>query len=109
MIKSLEREKPSTVGLLQALCVTVYCGLVALFFSFITKALPAPGFFGFFLMLILLVFSASVTGSLVFGYPAYLAIVKNKIKEGLTVLTYTLIFSFVIILVTVIFILTFLR
>ena len=105
MFKALEREKPTTVGLCQALFVTVYCGLVALLFNYLTKAMPSgPGFFGFFFMLVLLVFSAAVTGSLVFGYPAYLVLAKNKIKEALTILAFTLAFSLAIILLTVAFI-----
>ena len=107
MFKALEREKLSTIGLCQALFVTVYCGLVALLFNYLTKAIPSgPGFFGFFFMLILLVFSAAVTGSVVFGYPVYLALAKNKIKEALTILAFTLAFSLVIILLTAIFIIS---
>ena len=106
MFKALEKEKPATVGLCQALFVTVYCGLIAILFNFLTKAIPEdpPGFFGFFFMLVLLVFSAAVTGSLVFGYPAYLVLAKNKIKEALTILAFTLAFSLAIILLTVAFI-----
>ena len=105
MFKALENEKPATVGLCQALGVTVYCGLVALLFNYLTQAIPSgPGFFGFFFMLMFLVFSAAVTGSIVFGYPAYLALAKNKIKEALVILTFTLCYSLVIILVTLIFI-----
>ena len=107
MLKALEKEKPATVGLCQALGVTVYCGLVALLFNYLTKAIPAgPGFFGFFFMLVLLVFSAAVTGSVVFGYSAYLVLVRNKIKEALTILTFTLFYSLVIILITTIFIIS---
>lgn len=94
---------------MQALGVTIYCGIVALFFNFITKVVLAPGFIDFFLMLILLVFSASVTGSIIFGYPTYLAVIKNKIKEGLTILVFTLFYSLAIIIATVVFIFTLLR
>jgi len=107
VFKALEREKLSTIGLCQALFVTVYCGLVALLFNYLTKAIPSgPGFFGFFFMLILLVFSAAVTGSVVFGYPVYLALAKNKIKEALTILAFTLLYSLVIIFITAIFIIS---
>ena len=107
MFKALEREKLSTIGLCQALFVTVYCGLVALLFNYLTKAIPSgPGFFGFFFMLILLVFSAAVTGSIVFGYPAYIGLVKNKIKEALTILAFTLLYSLLIILITAILIIS---
>ena len=107
MFKDLGKEKPTTIGLCQALGVTVYCGLVAVLFNYLTKAIPSgPGFFGFFFMLVLLVFSAAVTGSVVFGYPAYLSLAKNKIKEALTILAFTLAFSLVIILLTAIFIIS---
>jgi len=106
--KWLRDKSPALIGFLQALGVAVYCGLIASFFFYMakTKAEP-PGFFGFFLLLALFVFSAAVTGSLVFGYPAYLALVKSKIKEALTILAYTLLFGLLIILLTVIAILVF--
>ena len=107
MLKALEKEKPSTVGLCQALGVTVYCGLVALLFNYLAKTIPSGlGFFGFFFMLVLLVFSAAVTGSIVFGYPAYIGLVKNKIKEALTILAFTLLYSLLIILITAILIIS---
>jgi len=58
-------------------------------------------------MLTLLVFSAAITGTLVFGYPVYLVLVKNKIKEALTILAFTLLFTFILILTTAILILIF--
>ena len=107
MLKALEKEKPYVIGACQALGVTVFCALVAIFFHFMAQTKHEPGFFGFFAMLMMLVFSAAVTGSIVFGYPAYLALVKNKIKEALTILSYTLLFSFLIILVSLILIINF--
>jgi len=104
VLKALEKEKPITIGLLQALSVSLYCGLVALFFSFMTKTAPRPGFFGFFVMLVIFVFSAAITGSLVFGYPAYLVLAKNKIKEASTILAYTLGFSLIIVIASVLLI-----
>lgn len=107
MLKALEKEKPSTIGLCQALGVTVYCGLIAFLFNYLTKAIPSgPGFFGFYFMLILFVFSAAVTGSMVFGYPLYLVLVKNKIKEALTILAFTLAYTFGIIFITAILIIS---
>ncbi|OGD83631.1 hypothetical protein A2165_03020 [Candidatus Curtissbacteria bacterium RBG_13_40_7] len=98
---------PSAIGLLQAIGVLAYCGLVAILFFYLSKTQDPPGFFGFFLMLMLFVFSAAVTGSLVFGYPAFLTLVKHKPKEALTILSYTLLFGLVIILLTIIAILLF--
>ena len=108
MFKNLEKEKPYTIGLCQALGVTIYCGLVALFFNYLTQTVDKPGFYGFFFMMLLLVFSAAITGSLVFGFSVYLAVVKNKIKEALQVLAYTLIFSFAIIASIALSLITFL-
>ena len=57
--------------------------------------------FGIFLMLMLVVFSAAVTGSLVFAYPVYL-VLNKKIKESMQVLVYNLVFTLIIIFTTVV-------
>jgi len=88
------------VGLVQAVGVAVYCALVGGFFFWMEEIAAKPGFLGIFLMLVLLVFSAAVTGSIVFGYPAYLAW-NRKVKEALSVLAYTLTYSLLIILVII--------
>lgn len=106
MLKALEKEKPSTIGLLQALGVTTYCAFIATFFYIMAQSRHEPGFFGFFAMLMMLVFSAAMTGSLVFGYPTYLALVKNRVKDAITILAFTLLFSLVIILTTITLILS---
>lgn len=106
MLKQLEKEKVWKVGLLQALLIALYCAGIATFFNFISQAIPRPGFYGFFLMLVLLVFSAAVTGCLVFAYPTYLAVIKQKIGQAAAVLAYTLIFSSAIILGTIVFLVT---
>ena len=107
MLKILENKNPRLIGFLQAIGISTYCALIALFFYTLSKKPDPPGFFGFFLMLTLLVFSASITGSLMFGYPIYLALVKNKIKEALTILAYSLLFTLALILITTILILIF--
>lgn len=99
MLSYLEKQSASTIGLLQAIGVTLYCGLVATFFSIMSKTTAKPGFFGFFLILILFVFSAAVTGTLVFGFPAYLAVIKNKIKEAMAILAFTLLYALAIIII----------
>jgi len=82
----------SLIGLLQALGIVVYCGLIAGLLLLLGKTDVTPaGFLGATLMLILLVFSAAITGSIVFSYPAYLALNK-KIKEALSLLAYTLLY-----------------
>jgi len=106
--KLLERKyNPSLIGFLQAAGVLIYCGLIAVFFFYMTKTAAQPGIVGIFLMLALFVFSAAITGSLVFGYPAYLALVRNRIKEALAILAYTLLYSLLIILLTIIIVVSF--
>ena len=107
MLKNQENKNPIFIGLLQSLGISAYCAAVALFFYFMAQNQKQPGFFGFFLMLTLLVASAAVTGSLMFGYPAYLALAKNKIKEALTILAYSLAFTLLLIVATTILILIF--
>ena len=51
-------------------------------------------------MLTLLVFSAAVTGSLVFGYPVYL-ILNKQTKEGVSIFAYTLLFLVVILAILI--------
>lgn len=95
-MKNLSTQK---IGFLQALGVLVYCVLVSSFMRYSGQLFDkGPGFWGPILMLMLLVFSAGLTGSLVFGYPVYLAMHK-KIKEALEVLAYTLVFLLFLVLV----------
>ncbi len=92
----------SIIGLAQAVGVAVYCGMVGGFFWLAKNYFEEPaGFLGTVLMLVLLVFSVAVVGSIIFGYPIYLALNK-KIKDGLSVLAYTLLSSLAIILVILI-------
>ncbi len=100
-----KKNSPSLIGFLQAAGVVIYCGFVAVFFFYMSQTKAQPGFFGFFLMLALFVFSAAITGSLVFGYPAYL-VLNKRIKEAINILTYTLLFSLIIILISIILIIS---
>ena len=83
-------KKPWFIGLAQALGVVVYCLLVSGVFQILQKTdvqpppLLAPAF-----MLLFLVFSVAVSGSLVFGYFVYL-ILNKQIKPALQVLFSTL-------------------
>lgn len=82
----------SSIGLLQALGVFIYCALISSFFWYMGQtAAQLPNFLGLTLILALLVFSAALTGSLVFGYAAYLAFNKRT-KEALLVLAHTLLY-----------------
>ena len=95
------------IGLLQALGVVIYCILIIGLFQLFAKIMPQPPkFFGPVLSLIVLVFSAAVTGSLIFGRAAYLAL-NRRIKEGLSVLGFTLLYCFGIIIIITILIIAF--
>jgi len=94
----------SLIGFLQALGVIVYCALAGGFFWLADIFFVAPpGFLGIVLMLVFLVFSVAVSGAIVFGYPAYLAL-NNRIKDALSLLIYTLIYTlgFVIVIVIIV-------
>lgn len=96
----------SLVGLYQALAVVAYSAVVAGFIYFMSQLKMQPGFFGIALMLVLLVFSAGITGTFVFGLPAYFAL-KNDIKRAIYILVYTFLYILLIILITVFIILAF--
>ena len=89
------QQKSYVIGLLQAVGVTIYCLLVSLVFSLLRRMpVDPPALLTMSFMLLFLVFSASVTGALVFAYPVYLAMNK-EIKKALHVLLYTLLFCFI--------------
>ena len=97
-MKSLEKLHPALIGLIQTVGVTVYCGAIATFFFHTGNENPdLPQNIIMFVMLMLLVFSAGITGFLVFGYSAYLALNK-KTKQSLNVLGYPFLFSGIVIL-----------
>ncbi len=94
-------KKLWVVGLAQALGVIIYCGLISGLFQLLEKtSIQPPAFLGMAFMLMLLVFSAAVSGALVFGYPVYLAINKD-IKSALRVLLFTFLFLILLAVVTV--------
>jgi hypothetical protein len=103
----MKKINPSTIGLLEALGVVIYCSLIATMLNSFEKTFIAPpGILGLILMLVLLVFSAAITGSIVFGYPAYLALHK-KFKEALSILAFTAIYFLGMILIILILIAVF--
>ncbi len=92
-----KKTSPVFVGLLQAVGVGLYCLLMGAFFRYGADHFPKQDtIFTGSLMMIILVFSAAVTGLTVFGRPAYLFLNK-KAKEALLVLGYTFIFLLFII------------
>lgn len=97
-----KKLNPSLIGLLQALGIVVYCALVVGLFHLLKDVfLSLPAILASGISLVVLVFSAAVTGSLVFGRVAYLALNK-KIKQGLAVLGYTLLYCLGLIIVIVV-------
>lgn len=99
-------KKPWFIGLMQALGVVIYCILVSGVFQIMQKidAQP-PALLVVAFMLLFLVFSVAVSGSLVFGYFAYL-LMNKQIKPALQVLFSTLGFCllFVILILGVVII-----
>ena len=91
----LKKINPILIGLFQAVLVFVYVTLISQFVTSISDVGgPADNelVIGMF-MLLLLVFSAGITGILVFGYFAYLLIDK-EVKRALTVIGFTFLFLF---------------
>lgn len=100
-----EEMTPSTIGLIQALLVVVYCAFISGFFWLMEEmSLQPPRILVSTLMLLLLVFSAAVCGLLVFGYPAYLALNKKDFRKSVLILGYTFIFFLAIIGIILLFI-----
>jgi hypothetical protein len=98
----MKKLNPSLIGLFQALGVIIYCALVVGLFELLRDAFfNLPVFFSSAISLIVLVFSAAVTGSIVFGRVAYLSL-NGKLKEGLSILAYTLLYCLGIVLIIVI-------
>jgi len=97
----MKKVNPALIGLLQAAGVIAYCVLVAAIFNFLGKnMIQPPAILGFAAMLVILVFSAAITGSIVFGYPAYLFLKQQKIKEPLLVLAFTALYCLLILLIS---------
>jgi len=64
----MNKSNPSLIGFLQALGVVVYCALIGGFFQLGNRFFPKQSVFLMsVLVLILLVFSAAITGMIVFG------------------------------------------
>lgn len=102
----MKKINSSLIGLFQALGVVIYCALIAGVLNFLGKTFTAPmGFLGSVLILVLLVFSAAATGSILFGYPAYLFLRSKKTKEALSILAYTFLYCLVFIIIAAVFLL----
>lgn len=102
----MKKLNPSLIGFLQALGVVVYVILITGILQLLGNTFIQPAaFFTSVAILSLLVFSVAVVGSIVFAYPAYLALNK-KIKEGLSVLGFTLLYCLAMIIIIVILIIS---
>ncbi len=102
----MNKSNLSLIGFLQALSLIIYCSLIAgLFWIADNYFRVPPRFLGTVIMLLLFVFSAAITGSIVFGYPVYLAL-NQKIKEALSVFAYTLLYCLAFIIIAIILILS---
>jgi len=82
---------------INAISTTLYIGAVGsfMYFGTLIKIGRKATFLAPIAMLLLFVFSAALTGSLIFGKPALLYL-DGKKKDALTLLTYTLVIFFVI-------------
>lgn len=99
--------RPAIVGLYQALGVVVYTVLLALIINSLGRLEnQAPEVLATPFFLTLLVLSAGITGSLVFGLPVYFAFSKNNVKRAVSILAYTFLFILVFILISALLILT---
>jgi len=93
---------PAGVGFLQALGIVMYTSFIGSFIRCMEQYASEDGPFMPVFVLTLLVFSAAISGSLIFGYPVYLAIQKD-FRQALQVLGYT--FLFLLLLLILVFIL----
>lgn len=100
----IDKMSVSLVGFLQAIGVAIYCSLISLFLWTLGRNIEnAPEIASGAVMLMLLVFSAAVCGTLVFGYPGYLVFDKN-IKRALQVLGFTFLYLLIIFILIVLFV-----
>ena len=77
------------LGLLQAAGLVVYCGAVATLMLNLGAIFgKQPGLFGIVFFLMLFVVSAVISGAIVLGYPAYLAL-SGRFKEGAQLVAWT--------------------
>jgi len=99
----MKKLDPYLIGLLQALAVIVYCLLIAGLLNLFGNVFAAPvGLLSSVFILVLLVFSAAATGSIVFGYPAYLFLKTKQTKKSLLILSYTLLYCLTFIIIAIV-------
>lgn len=59
-----------------------YCFFIAILMISLAGMIPGPEVFSFLLLLLIMVFSAAISGILIFGYPLYLAL-KKQYQEAI--------------------------
>jgi hypothetical protein len=99
-LKSPSWRVLAAAGFLQAAGVIAYCSVVATIIYLVGKINFGPSVFAIAAFLLLFVLSAAITGSLVFGYAAYLAL-NQKVKEALMDLAYVLLWAILFILLVI--------
>jgi hypothetical protein len=96
------------IGFCQGLLVFVYTIFIAVFIASLGNfENKLPEYVVIPIMLSLLVLSAGVTGTLVFGLPVYFTFAKNNVKKALEVLAYTFLFILIAVLTAACLIITF--
>ena len=96
-------KNPALTGFIQALGVIVYTSLVAFLIKAMENINSEGEIFNIVFVLTLLVFSAAISGLIVFGYPVFL-VIQKKTKKALKVLGYTLFFLLILLLLVLLFI-----
>ena len=81
----MKQMNPVKKSFLLALATTVYVTLVSVFMIFLGQSVNGGGLSSIILGLLLLVVSAAICGSLIFGWPKY-KIIKGEAKEGFKIL-----------------------
>lgn len=85
-----EKTSPALIGSAQAVGVVTYTILIAtVIFSLDNFESEAPEYLFVPVILSLLVLSAGLTGTLVFGLPVYFTFAKNNVKRAIAILVYT--------------------
>jgi len=95
----IKKLSANSAGLLQALLTAGYCALIACFIWNIDQSGTQPMMLlGIMVWLLTLVFSAAISGALVFGYPIYL-LIHHDTKRALSVLGFTMLYSLLLLII----------
>ena len=95
-----DKISPALVGFYQAAGIVAYTVLVALVITMLDgSGINPPEIIAVPSVLTLLVLSAGITGTLVFGLPVYFTFAKNKVGRAIAILGYTFLYLFVAVLI----------